>query len=348
MGWELFKNYLIAKAKFKPDVFLYENNKSASEAIKNQISKELNAELQYINSALVSAQNRNRFYVHNIPGVEQPKDRNIHLQDILETGVVWLDKSYAYATRCTGAIISDTLKRHRHMMVAEPVPCLNHIKFLTDKEMNYMVRNISDGRNHFDFGYIHCSYKEKSQCLLANLYKGVPYNVLCEKMPDLIKDVITIDEHQNLYFENKKIYKVKDKELFINGVPYQIKLDDGYYFFRKLTPLECERLQTMPDGYTEGVSSTQRYKCLGNGWTAEVIIHILSHMGVEKDHPIEVLSLYDGIGTGRYCLDKLGYTHVTYKAYEIDPYATKIALKNYPDIIQCGDAFQVRNDDWKF
>lgn len=56
--------------------------------------------------------------------------------------------------------------------------------------------------------------------------------------------------------------------------------------------------------------------------------------------------MYDGIGTGRYCLDKMGFTNVKYYAYEIDKYAMKIANKNYPDIIQCGDAFQVRDDEW--
>lgn len=62
-----------------------------------------------------------------------------------------------------------------------------------------------------------------------------------------------------------------------------------------------------------------------------------------RSTPLQVLSMYDGIATGRYCLDKLGFTNITYKAYEIDKYAIKIALKNYPDIIQCGDAFQIRN-----
>ena len=127
-----------------------------------------------------------------------------------------------------------------------------------------------------------------------------------------------------------------------------INLPDGAYVIRKLKPVECERLQTLPDNYTEGVSNTQRYKCIGNGWTAEVIIHILSHISIPKDYPIEVLSMYDGIATGRYCLEKLGYRNITYKAYEIDEYAKKIALKNYPDIIQCGDAYQVREEDWKY
>ena len=48
--------------------------------------------------------------------------------------------------------------------------------------------------------------------------------------------------------------------------------------WRKLTPIECERLQTVPDNYTDCVSNTQRYKMLGNGWTVEVIAHILRNM----------------------------------------------------------------------
>jgi DNA-cytosine methyltransferase len=56
-----------------------------------------------------------------------------------------------------------------------------------------------------------------------------------------------------------------------------ILLDESYNF-RKLTPLECERLQTVPDNYTEGISNTQRYKTLGNGWTVDVITHILKEM----------------------------------------------------------------------
>ena len=60
-----------------------------------------------------------------------------------------------------------------------------------------------------------------------------------------------------------------------------------------------------------------------------------------------VLSMYDGIATGRYCLDKMGFTNVKYHAYEIDKYPIQIALDNYPDIIEHGDAFAVREDDWK-
>ena len=59
-------------------------------------------------------------------------------------------------------------------------------------------------------------------------------------------------------------------------------LEDGKEFnknnIRRLTPLETERLQTLPDNYTEGISETNRYKCIGNGWTVDVIAHILSYI----------------------------------------------------------------------
>ncbi len=272
IGWELFENYLIAKEKFKPDFFLYENNKSAAQAIKDQIAEELGAPLQYINSALVSAQNRQRFYVHNFGEVPLPEDRGILLQDVLESGTSWLEKSYAYTTRCTGAIIYDTLKRRRHTMVAE------------------RVNGISE-----------------------------------------------------------KSFEVKNGILDYKGDFYEINLPNGFWSFRKLTVTEAARLQTLPDDYCRAVSDAQAYKGIGNGWTAEVIIHLLSHAlkGVPKDEEIVVLSMYDGIGTGRYCFDKLGYHNITYFAYEIDKYAMQIANSNYADIIQCGDAFQVREPSWR-
>ena len=62
----------------------------------------------------------------------------------------------------------------------------------------------------------------------------------------------------------------------------KIDLPDGDYTIRKLTTTECERLQTWPDGYTEGVSNTQRYKMIGNGWTADVVAHIFGFIPKEE------------------------------------------------------------------
>ena len=371
LGWELFENYLIAKEKFKPDFFLYENNKSAAQPIKDQISHELNTELQYINSALVSAQNRQRFYAHNIPGVNQPEDRGILLVDILESGATWLEKSYALTTRCSGAIISDTLKRHRHTMIDEPVR-IGDIGSTAQAHRVYssfgksVTINAGGGGQGgktglyiapvFSFG---SDDKDKAHCIDANYYKcSNPKQTLNKHRRTMVAELtdfnlddyenVIIHESGNIEIDGKLIYRIKDGYIWCKEERYEIDLPGGYYTIRKLTPIECERLQTLPDNYTEGISNAQRYKCIGNGWTAEVIIHILSHIDNPKDYPIEVLSMYDGIATGRYCLDKLGYTNITYKAYEIDDYAKKIAMKNYHDIIQCGDAYQVREDDWKY
>lgn len=292
LGWELFRNYLIAKEKFKPDFFLYENNKSAAQPIKDQISHELGVELMHINSALVSAQNRQRFYAFNW-NVDQPADRGIMLKDILETTTS--EKGYELRAPAVG------------------VGCRN--------------RREDDGKLYRRF--------ETS---------GVPK-----------ANALTASGHQsrlvvaNQNGEDLPVYEVVNGEIEIKGKKYPIKLPDGYYVIRKLTPMECERLQTLPDGYTSAVSATQRYRGLGNGWTAEVIIHILTGAlkDVPRDEEIVVLSMYDGIGTVRYCLDKMGFTNVTYYAYEIDKPAMTVALSNYPDIIQLGDAFDLRRDDWE-
>ena len=91
-GWELFKNYLIAKEKFKPDFFLYENNNSISKQIKACITNALGVENQTINSALVSAQERKREYWHN-GEKSMPENADIKLQDIIVSGIAEREKA---------------------------------------------------------------------------------------------------------------------------------------------------------------------------------------------------------------------------------------------------------------
>lgn len=87
-----------------------------------------------------------------------------------------------------------------------------------------------------------------------------------------------------------RVYSVKGKSVCLQSQAggggaktglYKIDLPDGDYYIRKLYPIEAERLQTLPDNYTEGISDTQRYKCIGNGWTVDVIAHILSGLKAE-------------------------------------------------------------------
>lgn len=109
---------------------------------------------------------------------------------------------------------------------------------------------------------------------------------------------------------------------------------------------ECKRLQTVPDTYAFPVSDTQAYKMLGNGWTVDVIAHIMSRFTGLTEEPVEVLSMYDGMSCGHIALDKLGAEITAYYATEIDKYAVQTTQHNYPDTMQLGDAFQVRAEDW--
>ena len=566
MGWELFKNYLIAKEKFKPDYFLYENNKSAAQAIKDQIAEEFGVGVDpkvrftYINSALVSAQNRQRFYVTNFGDIEQPEDRGILLKDILEGAQPRYEKSPCVdANYYKGGNLSrPECQSGQRLMACEPVnvtpegksqtikaqyqntsvanvccyhstygatgvaepichiipqevrvrkytcdiakfqDCLRENKTLTNKEIaealdkpltevEHWFRkdkyfNIPDAEIWFDLkkllnietseyddfvtvfevregvfekshrcydadgkmstlltssndnvimpirvgalprpngelstsqamqiysqdgksvtqmagggglggktglyairvdepmrikeapkqGYVDInvgdcvdlaqpnsktrrgrSLTEKSNCLTTSNQQYEYCGVLGFATP-VEWDENGVPTKAISYADGKTypVYEVKDGQITIKDKQYPIKLVDGYYIIRKLTVTECARLQTMPDDYCKAVSDSQAYKALGNGWTAEVIIHLLNHAlkDVPRDEEIVVLSMYDGIATGRYCLDKMGFTNVTYHAYEIDKYPIQVAMDNYPDIIQHGDAFAVREDDWQ-
>lgn len=266
IGWELFKNYLIAKEKFNPDIFIYENVSSMSVDIKQQITVNLGEEPVEINGAIFSAAERSRLFWTNILLGELPKDKGLVLGDILETEVA---EKYFYSC-----------------------------------------------------GYTFYGW-DKAVCATLHINGN-----------DILKRI------SNPAFKCPTLTTCgggnTQKKVLVNGRA------------RKLTPTEYERCMTLPDGYTKVVSDSQRYNGLGNGWCADAVIWQLEQglKYVPLDQEIIVVSMYDGIGTGRYCLDKMGYTNVKYFAYEIDKHAMQIALSNYPDIIQCGDAFQVREDCW--
>ena len=384
LGWELFVNYLIAKEKFKPDFFLYENNKSASQPIKDQIAYEFgvgvdkDVRFTYINSALVSAQNRQRFYVTNFGDIEMPQDRGILLKDILDTVCESVripdygpDKARPlnayYSNNCGGfehRMFSENPKKQQVDMIAEPirVGCMPSPDGTIKNSQAKRVYSV-DGNS------VNLVANGGGEGAKTGLY-AIPVNtttdgksVTCDQdsrkyIAEQICYAIPIEWDENgrptkaisgADGKTYTVYEVKDGIITIKGKEYPIKLADGFYIIRKLTVTECCRLQTMPDNYCKAVSDSQAYKGLGNGWTAEVIIHLLNHAlkDVPRDEEIIVLSMYDGIGTGRYCLDKMGFTNIKYYAYEIDKYPIAIAMDNYPDIIQCGDAFAVREEDWE-
>ena len=258
IGWELFSQYVRALHEAKPKYFIYENNKSMSKEIRASIDKEFGFEAVCINSALVSAQNRQRLYwvgkrnadgTYSKVNVEQPDDRGILLRDILETGTPWQDKAYNLTTRCNGAIPSDTLKRHRHTMVAEPIR-IGTIE--------------NDAKNHkFDSQQYRVYSPDGKSVTLCGNGGGVGAKTGLYAVP--------VDCPHRKY----PVYEVCGGLITIKDKQYPIKLTDGYYIIRKLTVRECMRLQTVPENYKFPVSNSQAYKMLGNGWTCEVIAHLI-------------------------------------------------------------------------
>lgn len=388
IGWELFLNYRIARDKYKPDYFLYENNKSMSPAIRAQITAELGVEPVLINSALVSAQNRQRLYwvgkrnpdgTYSQVPVEQPEDRGLLLRDILETGIAWQEKSYCImATEYKGSNPQQTLSKHRRTMVAEPVrigTIENDAKTQAFDSQQYRVYS-PDGKSVTLCGnggglgaktglYATPVDTDADGILhLGSLYgQHSRWGVFAKdgKCPTItasmgmggghVPMVPTRTDEEGHCQKNpttaKQIYEVRDGKISIGNTWHPIKLRDGFYIIRKLTVRECMRLQTVPEEYVFPVSNSQAYKMLGNGWTVDVIAHIMSHFDGLTTEPVEVLSMYDGMSCGHIALDKLGATVATYYATEIDKYAVQTIQHNFPETIQLGDAFQVRDDDWR-
>ena len=325
MGWELFLNYRIARDKYKPDYFLYENNKSMSPAIRAQITHELGVEPVLINSALVSAQNRQRLYwvgkrnsdgTYSKVNVEQPEDKGVLLRDILETNID-TEKTYPLCVAQRGRYANgDGRTVQKDNLIAEPV----------------RIGTIENNAKKQDFDsqqYRVYSPDGKGVTLCGN-GGGVGAKTGLYAVPTSAEMLNPLP-----------VYEVRDGHIAINGTRHPIKLADGLYIIRKLTVTECKRLQTVPDSYTFPVSDSQAYKMLGNGWTVDVIAHIMSHFDFGKE-PVAVLSMYDGMSCGRIALEKLGVEVGRYYAMEIDKYAIKTTMYNYPDTIQLGDAFQVR------
>jgi len=184
---KLFWEYVRLLKETMPRYFLLENVPMKKESLQ-VITNALGVEPIMINSALVSAQRRKRWYWTNIPNVTQPTDKGILLQDIL-------DNAY------------NNISRYR--VSPARIDLIHHGRWVSQK-----LNNVAG----------------KSQVLIAAYGMGG------------IKPILFCDVLKAI---------------------------------RAFTPVECERLQTVPENYTAHVSDSQRYKMLGNGWTVDVIAHIL-------------------------------------------------------------------------
>lgn len=223
-----------------PDVkFLLENVKMKKDYL-DIITSILGVEPVLINSALVSAQNRQRYYWANWE-FGQPEDKGIMLEDIIEVNpkdIVYLSETTVRRFLGYGVKLMDGTE--------DKAKCLSAMEYVKNgKQGNYII--------------------------VHNLYGGFKEKV-CRVFQDKAPTLRTSAGGGHI----PSVFCV------LKEVAQAIPLEWLRKLVRKLTPIECERLQTLDDGYTEGVSNTQRYKALGNGWTVDVIVHILKNIGEEK------------------------------------------------------------------
>lgn len=285
----LFYKFVEAIEVIKPRYFLLENNVGMPQDAYEEISRLMGCYPIEINSALVSAQTRKRYYWTNIGSQElnlfgfptckipQPENKGILLKDILESGITSDDKSRTLLSSCSSPTTREYFKKHQGQMVAEPLKIPeNTVKGYAEiqqgecMDLTHLSSKTRRGR----------AMKDKCNCLQTS---SEFYQYL---------EPLQIGHISNTNAQANRVYSVHNKSVTLkaNGGGggaktglYKIDLPDGEYLIRKLTPLECERLQTLPDGYTEygtegKISNTQRYKAIGNGWTVDVIAHIFSFL----------------------------------------------------------------------
>ena len=330
MGWELFSQYVRAVKEAKPKFFIYENNKSMSAAIRASIDEAFGFEAVHINSALVSAQTRQRLYwvgMRNEDGsyskvhMDQPEDRGILLRDVVD-GMCWREKAYTIDSNYYKTLGQQGFDRQsgRRKQVAEPVCAAQRGRYSDigrrtvkgqgtieqffeareDGKTNALTtvqkdNNIcepvrvgtlprSDGEMIDHQQSRIYSTDGKSTNLNANGGgQGAKTGLYAFSVP-MYAEAVEWDGQDNpikakSYSDGKTypVYRVENGQITIGDRQYPIKLADGYYIIRKLTVRECMRLQSVPEWDDFSViSNSQAYKCLGNGWTCDVITHLIN------------------------------------------------------------------------
>ena len=285
----LFYTFLEMIRYYKPKYFILENVASMSNANRDIITDLMGVEPVMLNAALVSAQQRKRYFWTNIP-TNSLEDKGIIVKDILESGEVDKDKTYCItATYCYAKPVN--LLRNERTQVFEkadkPIR-LGHIEKGTQGYRIYSIKgktvNINAGGGGFATNTELYAIPTDKPHLLG--YKGE-----CKS------------QSQKIYGTDAKtptITRAKG-DASTTGL-YKVDLPDGDYIIRKLTPVEVERAFTIPDNYTrygkfadgsiKEISNTQRYKMLGNGFVIDVIVEgILKNIGQVKNrinyHTIE-------------------------------------------------------------
>jgi DNA-cytosine methyltransferase len=260
---KLFFEYIRALKETNPKYFLLENVKMKKE-YENVITNLLGVEPVEINSSLVSAQNRKRLYWTNIPNITQPKDKGIVWGDVRENGVntekyYYTEKAMQWLGRHSNSK-DKQLKVHSDTDKMQMLEASHHKKYSSQRFFGIVdLPKDTEMVGSMRGRYLVNGKRQDGKQLTAGLtkqYIEFRYDGKTNALTTVSKDNVVVPF----------------------TLPNRVPVED--FFFRYITPLECERLQNVPDGYTSSVSDSQRYRMLGNGWTVDVITHILKNMEV--------------------------------------------------------------------
>ena len=287
----LFFEFVRLLKECKPQYFLLENVRM-KKIYQDVITEHLGVEPIMINSSLLSAQNRLRLYWTNIPNITIPEDKGLVLKDILEynqTSVSELSEAkkdrVLNSQRGKGFFYNPDQHDKIGTLVA------GYHKEPTDASyLEIPIKNPERVRETPNYWQMDVSGKgyASQQDRIRKLDK--PSNSLAAGSASIPK--IMCGAFRGRYNEEGKTeqqleIRKDEKTNSITTVQKDNVLTKDKMYYRKLTPIECERLQTVPDNYTQGVSNTQRYKMLGNGWTVDVIAHILKNINEENNHTLQ-------------------------------------------------------------
>jgi len=282
---KLFFDFIRIRDECMPKYVLLENVRMAKKS-QDVISKYMGFEPQALNSSRVSAQNRYRLYwfgkrvgnsYEQIP-IPPMIDKGITMQDILEDGYATDEmtsngKSHCLTARYNGAVWWNSIERKQRTMVLKDNPTMSK---------DGLIRvGTADLKGHDSIKRVYA--QEGKAPTLTTMQGG-------HREPKVAVGRIVnrrLDEHgtrkdDQLDLPFTRQLEVRDDEK--SNCLTTVQKDNVLVskdMWRKLTPLECERLQTLPDNYTNHVSNSQRYKMIGNGWTVDVIAHILK--GIQLD-----------------------------------------------------------------
>ena len=330
---KLFFEFVRLLKEVKPKYFLLENVRMKKEYL-DVISEQVGAQPTLINSALLSAQSRQRYYWTNIPFDKNIEDRGIVLKDILETEPsqpTLMSDKFVNRQQGRSCLIDQNKEKASNLSAMEYVKNGRQGDYLAcdydgkpkqvgiaaDIKGHDIIKRVYSpegksptlttmGGGHREPKVSVQSYREvrteeaKQIRKMTRQKTGKDHTPYRSKRleprtdgkvgtvtPSLNNDhKISIQQvnpsreaaGKQPYIQNRVFSEEGKSHALTASFASRTNVETNDLHWRKLTPLECERLQTVPDNYTESVSNTQRYKMLGNGWTVDVIAHILKSL----------------------------------------------------------------------